>query len=170
MLKVLSAITLVSVLTLGPLITGCSSEVEQSPRVGYEAPDFQFQNPNGKSAFLSDLRGSPVVLNFWTTWCGPCVFEMPFLQEVHEEWADKGLVLLAINVGESASKVNDFLQTHDLSLTVILDTRQTIAQQYNIRAIPATFFIDRNGIIQIIKIGAFQNKTQIENGLSKIIP
>ena len=95
---------------------------------------------------------------------------MPFIQEVYKEWSDKGLVLLAINVGESSSKVEEFMQNHNLSFTVLLDTKQNVARRYNITGIPTTFFIDKDGIIQEKVIGAFRNKTQIENRLSKIIP
>ncbi len=97
---------------------------------------------------------------------------MPFIQEVFEdeEWADKGLVILAVDIGESSSKVEEFMQNHNLSFTVLLDIKQDVAQRYNITGIPTTFFIDKDGIIQDKVIGAFQNKTQIENRLSKILP
>ncbi len=95
---------------------------------------------------------------------------MPYIQEICEEWSDKGLVVLAINIGESSSKVEEFMQSYDLSFTVLLDTKQDVAQKYNFQYIPTTFFIDKDGIIQDKVIGPFQNKAQIENRLSKIIP
>jgi len=96
---------------------------------------------------------------------------MPYLQEIFEEWSDKGLVVLAIDVGESPSKVKGFLQSHNLSLPVLLDTRGNVAQKYNIRGIfPTTFLIDKEGIIQVKIIGAFPSKEAIEKKLSKIIP
>jgi len=172
LLKVILVITLASVLTAGLVMAGCSSN-STSPtptQVGNLAPDFQFYNPEEEPISLSDLRGKPVMLNFWATWCGPCVSEMPYLQQVYEEWSDKGLVLLAINKGEPPSQVKEFLQNHNLSLPVLLDTKQVIAQKYSIRAIPTTFFIDKEGIIQVVRVGAFPNKEAIESDLNKIMP
>ena len=169
------------ILTLVLLVTGCSAGPEppdgRSPttpvegtQVGNLAPDFQLQNLYGQSVSLSDQRGLPVLINFWATWCSPCRSEMPYIQGIYEEWSDKGLVVLAINIGESSSTVEEFRQSYNLSFTVLLDTRQDVAQRYNITGIPTTFFIDKDGIIQDRVIGAFRNKVQIENRLNKIIP
>jgi peroxiredoxin len=163
-------ITLVSVLTPGLVMAGCSPSSAQGVEVGNLAPDFQLQNLDGQTVSLGNLQGKPVLINFWATWCGYCIDEMPYIQEIYEEWSDKGLEVLAINKGESSAKVEEFIQSHTLSFTVLLDTRQDVAQRYNITGIPTTFFIDKDGIIQDKVIGAFQNKAQIENRLSKIMP
>ena len=167
--KLLTAI-LVMILTSGLLITGCATGSEPTATVGQTAPDFQLQNLDGQSISLSDFKGKPVLVNFWATRCPPCVFEMPYLQEIYDEWSGKGLILLAINIGESSSKVEQFLQDHNLSLPVLLDTRAVVAQRYSIQYIPTTFFIDKDGIIQEKIIGAFPNKEAIENRVSKIMP
>ena len=139
--------------------------------VGNLAPDF-FNLPSltGETVSLSSLRGQPVVLNFWATWCGPCVNEMPFLEQVYQRWRPKGLVLLAINIRERTSAVKDFMQQQRLSLPVLLDIRGDVADKYNIDAIPTTFFIDGNGIIRDKRIGAFPGTSAIENSLRKIMP
>ncbi|TET67520.1 MAG: redoxin domain-containing protein [Dehalococcoidia bacterium] len=168
--KVMLVITLVSVLTSGLVMAGCSPSSAQGVEVGNLAPDFQLQNLDGQTVSLGNLQGKPVLINFWATWCPPCRSEMPYIQEVYEEWVNRGLVVLALNIGESSSKVEEFMQNHNLSFIVLLDTKQDIAQRYNITGIPTTFFIDKDGIIQDKIIGAFQNKTQIENRLSKVIP
>ena len=172
-LKVVLTIILVSVLGSGLVMAGCSSgtEVAQGPQVDKLAPDFQLQTLDGRAVSLGDFRGNPVLLNFWTTWCGPCRFEMPFIQGIFEkkEWSDTGLVILAIDIGENPSVVKEFVESFGLSFTVLLDTNQDVALKYNIRAIPTTFFIDKDGIIQDIKVGAFSSKTEIEKRLIKII-
>jgi len=168
--KVMLVITLVSVLTSGLVMAGCSPSSAQGVEVGNQAPDFQLQSLDGQTVSLGDLQGKPVLINFWATWCSPCRGEMPYIQEIYEGWSDRGLVVLAINIGESSSKAEEFMQSYNLSFTVLLDTKQDVAQKYNIQYIPTTFFIDKDGIIQDKVIGAFQNKTQIENRLSKIIP
>jgi len=165
LLKVILVITLAT----GLVIVSCSSNSTQGAKVGDLAPDFQFYNPEGKPVSLSDLRGKPVMLNFWATWCGPCVSEMPYIQQVYEEWSAKGLMLLAINIGGTPSQVEEFLRNHNLSLPVLLDTKQVIARKYGIWAIPTTFFIDKDGIIQSVRVGAFPNKEAIESELNKIM-
>jgi len=169
------------ILTLVLLLAGCPAGSEppdgKSPtapvegiQVGNLAPDFQLQGLDGQTVSLGNLRGEPVLINFWATWCPPCRVEMPYIQEIYEEWTDKGLVLLAINIGESSSTVRDFIQSQNLSFTVLLDTKKDVAQRYGVSGIPTTLFIDEDGIIKDKVIGAFQNKTQIEDRLSKIMP
>ena len=174
-LKIILVVTLTLVLSVGMAITGCSSnsasstQGTQGTKVGNLAPDFQLDNLEGASVSLSDFRGNPVMLNFWATWCSPCVREMPDIQSMYEEQSVKGLVLLPVNMGGTSSQVNEFLQNHDLFLPVLLDIDREVAQKYGIRAIPTTFFIDEEGIIQVVKVGAFPNKEAIENDLNKIM-
>ena len=170
MLKEIVVMMLTAVLVSGLVVAGCSSSPAQSAYVGSPAPNFKLPNLEGKTVSLSDLRGKPVILNFWTAKCPPCRAEMPLIQQVYEEWSDNGLVVLAINLGESPSKVKEFVQSYGFSFPVLLDTKGGTAQKYNIRYIPATVFIDKNGIIQVKITGAFPNKAAIENRLGKIIP
>ena len=148
----------------GPSVPG------EGTQIGNLAPDFQLKDLDGKTVSLSDLRGKPVLLNFWATRCPPCRFEMPFLQQIYEEWSDRGLVLLAIDIGESSAGVKEFLEDNNLSLPVLLDSDQRVALRYSITNIPTTYFIDRNGIIRQKVIGAFPNKEAIEKQLDKIVP
>ena len=176
-------IALVIVSTVVLVIAGCSPG--QAPQasapssipvsnegiqVGNVAPDFQLPNLDYEPMSLNELRGKPAVLNFWATWCPACIDEMPYLQEIHEEYSDEGLMLLAIDVGESPSQVEKIMQSNNLSLPVLLDTSGVVAQKYSILNIPTTFFIDGDGVIQEKRIGAFINAAQIEEQLSKIMP
>ena len=138
--------------------------------IGKPAPEFQLQDLNGNTVSLSDFRGSPVLLNFWATWCGPCHSEMPFIQEIYEEWQDKGLIILTVNRRQTSSEVQQFIQDDNLSIIVLLDTNGYVADLYSsIEYIPATFFIDEEGITRQIEFGAFSSKAEIEDCLSKII-
>lgn len=171
----ISIIMSVLILSLGGM-AGCSSN-STSTR-GYHpsnipsniATDFQLRNLDGQVVSLSSLQGKPVLLNFWTTWCLPCREEMPLLQEVFEDggWKDEGLVILGVDVGESAFTVAEFMRTNGYTFPVLLDVEQNVAPDYNIRSIPTTFFIDRNGIIRDVRIGAFPSKAAIESILNKI--
>jgi len=163
-------VILLIILISGLLITGCSGGTNPEPVVGKPAPDFQFKNLEGQSVSLSDFQGKPVLINFWQVRCPPCRAEMPYIQQVYDEWRGKGLVILAINIGESPSQIKEFMQSQGLSLPVLLDKGGKVAEKYNIWFIPTTFFLDKDGIIQEKIIGPFQNKAQIEMRLDKILP
>ena len=166
----IAKIILPIMLTLGLVLTSCASGSEPTKAVvGQPAPNFELQSLGGQSVSLKDFKGKPVVINFWATWCGPCVYEMPFMQEIHNEWSAKGLVLLTINKGESLARVSQFMQYYNLSLSILLDTKEVVNQRYNVIGIPITFFIDKDGIIQEKVIGAFPNKAEIEKRISKIM-
>jgi len=164
--KTLTAILAIT-LSLGILFAGCDGGTSQDPWIGQPAPDFQFQDADEQLISLSDLQGSPVLLNFWATYCAPCRVEMPFLQQIYEGWQGTGLVLLAINIGESPSEVGGFMQSRGLSFPVVLDGKGVLAGQYGIKYIPTTFFIDSYGIIQEVKVGPFQSAAEIEDSLSR---
>lgn len=178
-MKRLTLVTLPAILILVLLLGGCSPSFERAgsqqsvaaaPQVGKPAPDFQLPNLEGQYISLSSLRGKPVLINFWATWCPPCREEMPYLQQVYDGWSGKGLVLLTIDIGESAATIKEFMQNNNLTMPVLLDTSQSIAQMYNITAIPTTFLIDKDGIIRVKRIGAFPSTEAIEKELTKIMP
>jgi peroxiredoxin len=139
---------LACVLAILSLFAGCSSvtgedkatpavtttTVGTAPRVGYMAPGFELDNLDGQAISLESLRGQYVMLNFWATWCGPCRMEMPYMQEIYEEgvWADKGVVIAAVNIGESAEYVESFTEAFGLDFTVLLDSTENVARSYNI--------------------------------------
>jgi peroxiredoxin len=128
------------------------------PEKGEPAPDFTLSNLDGQPIRLSDLKGTPVVLNFWATWCGPCRAEMPALQESHAR-ANGSFVLLGINSegtqAETARRLSrDFKDELGLTFPILLDTPDTeVFNQYRLRGLPDTFFIDRDGIVRDVVVG-----------------
>jgi peroxiredoxin len=160
------------------LVTGCGTTSEPSDgtsptegtEIGDRAPDFQLRDTDGQHVSLSDMLGQPVILNFWATWCGPCKMEMPYLQQVYDEWSGEGLVLLAINCGESSSQATGFMQSYGYTFPVLLDSNGSVSDNYGVRYIPTTFFIDVYGIVQGKQVGAFPSEEAIEQELSNIIP
>lgn len=171
MVKIMKMLLLLLLIVLGTAMAGCSSAPAPAPPPTLQADnlasDFQLQSLDGQTVSLSSLRGRPVMLNFWASWCGPCRAEMPYLQGVFEdsEWTEQGLVILAINVGESSSTAREFMEDNGLTFTVLLDTDTSVAKDYNVRGIPATFFIDKNGIIKDKKVGSFSSKADIDSRL-----
>ena len=161
------------VLSASIIALGCSvgRGPARGPEIGNLAPDFQLDNLDRQSVNLSDFRGKPVLVNFWASWCPSCRSEMPFIQDVFtdKKWADEGLVVLTIDIGESPSAVREFVKEYGLTFPVLLDIKGDVSLEYYVRSIPTTFFIDREGIIREIKIGSFSSTIDMERSLRKII-
>lgn len=139
------------------------------PQKEKPAPDFQFQMPDGQTMMLSDLKGKAVLLNFWTVSCPYCVKEMPYLEKTYKDYSKDGFVLLAINAGESTTRVNTFLETRHFTFPIIMDFDITVSDVYNVRYLPTTYLISKAGNIVDVKIGAFQNAGEIAAAVKNII-
>ena len=150
------AILLLAILTLG--LQGCDSESgpASSGRAELDkpAPDFTLQDLDGNTVRLSDLRGKVVFLNFWATWCPPCRAEMPDIEKVHRKYRDRDVVVLGIDLRESVSTVRAFIGEGGYTWTFLLDTTGKVGSMYQVRGIPASYFIDRKGVIRAVAIGA----------------
>ena len=161
----------VTVLALVGIVVGCNS----SSLLSQKAPDFTLPTMTGASITLSELEGTPVVLNFWATWCRYCVAELPYFESVAQE-SEGEIKVIAIDVGESASMVQNFLQNffgYEPTMIVALDENGEVFVNYcqgdNPRgAVPITFFVDSEGIVQYIKIGAFQSETELWDTLDSV--
>ena len=135
------ALLLALVLLFAVTGSGCSS---QSTLSGH-APDFTLDDLDGGAVTLSDLEGQVVVLDFWAVWCSPCVEALPHLQQLHEQYAGREVVVLAINVSEDRDEVAEFMAEHGYTLTVLLDGDGRVADDYGVRGIPHTIIVDRDG-------------------------
>lgn len=109
------------------------------------APDFELETLDKTTIKLSDLRDKNVILNFWATWCGFCVEEMPDLQKLQEKYKDEDLLILAVNVGETKEEVLEFVEENNLELQVVLDKDMSIANTYGVRSFPSTLTINKKG-------------------------
>ena len=132
------------------------------PAVGRMAPGFRLPTLDGGSFQLSDQRGKPVVLNFWATWCGPCRNELPAIQNAAEHLGDQ-VVFAAVDQDEAADLVQSFVDEMGLTFTVPMDDGGEVGLVYNVRGLPTTFFIDRNGVIQSLWMGEMNSVTLAEN-------
>jgi cytochrome c biogenesis protein CcmG, thiol:disulfide interchange protein DsbE len=118
---------------------------------GEPAPDFAMVLDDGRYLRLSELQGKPVVLNFWATWCGPCRLEMPEL--VKAAGADPNLVVLATDVQEARSPVEDFAAAFRMNLPIVLDKDGKVRNLYRVPGLPTTYFIDTTGRIASVVVG-----------------
>ena len=160
LVNVLLVLMLFVVITV---FTGCSGESTSDLSIGSKAPDFELYDLDGDVHKLSEYKGSPVFLNFWATWCGPCRGEMPHLEDVYEEWKDDGLTFFAVNIGESSTDVVSFLDYFGFTMPVLLDSAKTVSRRYGVSGIPTTYFIDEDGIIQNKVVGAFPDRESVES-------
>jgi thiol-disulfide isomerase/thioredoxin len=144
----------------------------RAPARGEPAPDFALPDLNGAVVRLSDLRGRPVLINFWATWCGPCKREMPDIQHAYEQ-ANGDLVVLAVNAEGTAPDLArrlaaDFRDELGLTFPILLDSPDTaVLNQYRLTGMPDSFFIDRNGIVQDVVLGPLTKKS-LEEKLSAL--
>ncbi len=142
------------------------SELAPAPEVGHPAPDFTLVDLEGNEVALSDFRGKTVFINFWATWCPPCRAEMPEIEAVHQEYKDRGVVVLGVDISEPVSTVRQYIQKGGFSWTIVLDSTGEVARNYQIAAIPTSFFIDGEGIIRAVNIGAM-TKRAMESKLAE---
>ena len=139
-----------------------------APKVGFLAPDFSLEQPDGSSIRLSDLRGSPVFINFWNIACPYCRYEMPNIQRMHATYSDKGLVVLGVNAEDAAEDVLVYMDRMKLNYRMVLDRDSRVGHSYLVQGLPYSCFIDSDGIIQSIYIGEL-SRVKMEQLIQKIV-
>jgi len=144
--KLLSGLALAAAAALLLLVASPYSRQGEGSIVGNEALDFSF-DLNGKPTRLSELRGKVVVLNFWATWCPPCVEEMPALSRLHQQIISSGGMVLGISVDDDDAKYQKFLTDHQISFPNYRDPTKNIPASYGSFMFPETYIIDREGKI-----------------------
>ena len=142
---------------------------EKTIEMNENAPNFALTDLDGVKHVLEDYKGQGVFLNFWGTWCKPCEYEMPYIQSQYEEFKDKGVQVLAVNVNEADFVVNKFVKRHNLTFPVVIDRDNQVQHQYLIGALPATFLIDKNGKVIDYTTGSLTEE-KIQKMMEKIQP
>jgi len=126
------------------------------PALAEPAPSFTLPKSEGKVS-LDSLRGHVVYLDFWASWCDPCRKSFPWMNELQQKYADKGMVVVAVNLDSNPDKADKFLASHPAKFTVAFDPAATLPPLYHVKAMPSTFIIDKEGNIAASHIG-FQEK------------
>jgi cytochrome c biogenesis protein CcmG/thiol:disulfide interchange protein DsbE len=148
--RFLSVRCLLALVVLCPsLFCGCNRGAKPS-QIGKKAPDFTVSDGTN-SVQLAKYRGKVVLLNFWASWCGPCIQETPALVELHHERPD--LAILAVSIDEDPGAYQRFLNRFHVDLTTVRDPNQTVAKMYGTDGWPETYIIDRNGVIRRKVVG-----------------
>jgi peroxiredoxin len=142
-----------------------------APHVGFLAPDFSLRSDSGETITLSELRGNPVLINFWASWCPPCRTEMPAIQEVYEEYTESGFVVLAVNTTyqDNQGDAVTFGMLHKLTFSILWDQTGEVSRVYQINALPTSFFVDRLGIIREVVIGGPMAEALLRSRTQRIL-
>ena len=136
-------------------------------RIGQAAPYFTLTDLNGAKVSLQSLRGKAVLLNFWASWCGPCVAEMPHLEKLHREYKNKDVIILGIN-DEDAEVAKNFLKRNGYTFNTLIDAEKQTWRLYRINAIPQSFFITKDGKIAAYVLGA-RRERDFRDGIEKAL-
>jgi cytochrome c biogenesis protein CcmG, thiol:disulfide interchange protein DsbE len=148
-------------------LTACYSG-SRPPHIGSSAPEFTVQDDDRKVT-LSQFRGQVVVLNFWATWCPPCIEETPSLVVMQERLKAKGITVLAVSVDVDESAYRRFLKDHGVNLLTVRDPDQKTSGIYGTFKFPETYVIDRNGVMRRKFIGAVDwTEPEITDFLSRL--
>ena len=155
------------------LATELVQATDLKPYEGAPLPDFTLNDMAGRAHTLSDYAGKVVMLNFWATYCGPCIKEMPSIQRLKDKMAGKDFAILAVDMAEEPTDVKAFLKKHRIKVDfpLLLDPDGEVVEQWMISAVPTTFILDPEGKIRYAFYGGLEwdNEEVIAtlNGLMK---
>ncbi|MEP7081374.1 MAG: redoxin domain-containing protein [Chloroflexota bacterium] len=158
-------LVLIALIAAGLLIRGTGT----SPTaIGSLAPEFSLRDLDGNPIHLADLRGRPVIVNFWASWCVPCVEEFPLLRDAAERHADEGLVVIGIVYRDRTEAARDFMARNGADWAAAMDPDERVAEAYGILGPPETFFIGRDGTIVARQLGQF-SATSLDEKVAAIL-
>ena len=152
-------------------VEATSASGKIAPYTGFLAPEISLRDTNGNETTLSELRGRPVIVNFWATWCPPCRAEMPAMQRAYMDYADEKVIILAVNSinQDSLPAVKQFVDEFDITFPVLLDTQGIAANTYQISSLPTTFFIGKDGIISEVVIGGPMAEALLKSRIDRML-
>lgn len=140
------SILFIAALSIVAFISACVKD--RSLTIGESVPEISAIDLNDKTVKLSDFEGKVVVLRFWASGCRACVAEMPALEAYYKKYKEMGLVVVAVNRGDSRQRVADFIEDLKISYPVLLDPVLITQKKYGVTAVPTTYFIDRTGVLR----------------------
>ena len=135
------------------LIVLTATSVASSGLAGKAAPDFVLKSASGENLRLSEYRGDVVMINFWATWCGPCRQEMPLLDELQNRYNRVGFNLLGVNIDDDSRQAMQMVKELGVSFPVLFDDSKAVSELYDVKVMPTTILIDREGTVRYIHHG-----------------
>ncbi len=135
------------------LSLGCSAQQEPAPDAAPRGPDFELASLDGRMVSSSSFAGKVVLLEFWATWCTPCVAQARILEPLHRDFADRGVEFVAINIGEDATTVAKYVERTPFPYPVLLDPQDELSARVGIYALPTVMILDAAGRIAFYEPG-----------------
>ncbi len=169
--KTIQIVILLFVVVIGGYAIGTTFLEDRNKvpvKVGAPPPDFTLSDLNGDPKSLADYKGKALVINFWGTFCEPCVTEMPEFQRQYEKWKDEGLVIVAINLSENTLTVNNFVKSMNLTYPILRDSGRKTERKFGVRQYPTTFFVKPDGNIMEIFPGGM-TEDMIEQRVTRLL-
>jgi thiol-disulfide isomerase/thioredoxin len=159
------------VLSQPPKAVSVKPDAEIGARLGQPAPDFKLKTLGGTEVSISELKGRPVVINFWASWCPPCRQEMPLLTAAYLAHRDTGLEVVAINLTdqEAAKDIRKFVTEFQMPFPVALDAKGKTWKRYGLLALPTTVFVGSDGTVRLVNSGPINGAT-LDRDLAQILP
>lgn len=152
---ILLAVVLIGVYAVATVVMGS----DKVPKVGQKAANFELLGMDGEVHTMSKYEGKAKVINFWGTYCPPCVREMPALQSQWEKWSSQGVEIIGINVGENKVTVENFVAQTGVEFPILMDPNRDAVARYGVGPMPTTFFVTASGKIDHIRIGELDLNT-----------
>lgn len=152
---ILSILTAAIVYTI---YTSATKDQIEVLKIGDDAPDFVLSDIEGNEHKLSEYEGQGVFLNFWGTWCEPCIEEMPAMDRQYEIYSDQGVQVLAVNIAQSQTEVSNFRDQLNLTFPIVIDKDKSVMEAYNITPLPTTILINPEGKIEKIFSGGLTDE------------
>jgi thiol-disulfide isomerase/thioredoxin len=138
------------------LFAASASAVGLEPYAGPDLPGFALRDLEGATHKLADYSGRVVLVNFWATWCPPCVHEMPSMQRLHLKLAKRPFDVVAVNMGEDEATIRDFLGKMKVDFTILLDADGSLMKEWRVFAFPTSFLIDGKGVVRYALFGPIE--------------
>ena len=140
-------------LLLVSLVLGWQANLAWAVGLDQVAPDFTLRSLSGENLRLQEYRGKVVLINFWASWCGPCRQEMPILDRIHKRYEPAGFTVLGVNVEGELDKARKIADRLDVSFPLLFDDGQQVSEDYDLKSMPYTVLVDRDGQVQFIHHG-----------------
>lgn len=147
------------------------AQMQAAPQTGFLAPDFTLDSLSGESITLAELRGRPVLINLWASWCLPCRAEMPAIQRVYDQYRNQGFIVLAVNMTlqDSRQGAQAFVNEFGFTFSILLDVDGQVASLYRLRGLPSSYFVDANGIIRDVVIGGPMDEALLASRVEQLL-
>lgn len=141
---------------------------EEQIQDSIDALDFTLEDTNGNKVTLSDYKGKTILLNFWASWCGPCKFEMPFIEKLYQDTKDSDFVIITVDLQESKSVVSKFMTDNKYHFPALLDTEGDVGSQYGVSGIPLSLLINKDFKIVSAHDGAMEDYEMLKEFVDQL--